>query len=175
MNKVLFLLLGLSEFSVADQPPDWSAFSVQSENKKWSAIVHPEGISDAPWEDKWVLNIYKGFYLSRPAPYIKPAWTTEYKASGYSGGYLSNDGSTFSYVEFWYYPNRPVLRMYRAKCNVQKIGSYFEDGNNLQKTASHQRWLKAGGNVKYELIDSKLYLRLETINSVHKVQASCDE
>jgi len=175
MNKLLFLLLGLPVFSFAEQPPDWSDFSVQSENKQWSALVHPEGATDAPWEEKWVLNVYKGFYLSRPAPNVKPVWSTEYKPSGYSGGYLSNDGSTFSYVEFWYYADRPVLRMYRAKCNVQKTGSFFEVGSNLHKTTSHQLWLKDGGNLKYELIEDTLYLQLETVNGSRKVQASCNE
>ena len=83
MNKLLFLLLSFSAYSFADQPPDWSEFSVQSENKQWSAVVHPEGTTEAPWEDKWVLNVYKGFYLSRPAQNVKPVWSTEYKPSGY--------------------------------------------------------------------------------------------
>lgn len=175
MNKLLFLLLGLSVLSFADQPPDWSEFYVQSENKQWSAVVHPEGATDAPWENKWVLNVYKGFYLSRPAPNVKPAWTKEYKPSGYSGGYLSNDGSTFSYVEFWYYLNSPVLKMYREECNIQKNGSFFTVGRELQKTDSHELWLKEGRNVKYYSSKGKLYLQLETVKGLRKVEASCNE
>lgn len=175
MNKLLFLLLGFSALSLADQPPDWSEFVVQAQNKKWSAVVHPEGGSKEPWNDKWVLNVYKGFYLSRPAPNVKPVWTTNYDSSGYSGGYLSNDGSTFSYVEFWYYQNQPVLRMYRADCNIQKNGSSFAVGSGLQKTASHQLWLKGSGNVKYNSFEGKLYLQFETVNGPRKVEASCNE
>ena len=175
MNKLLYLLLGLSALSFADQPPDWSEFSVQSENKKWSAIAQPKGSAKAPWEDKWVLSVYKGFYLSPPAPNVQPAWTTEYKPSGYSGGYLSNDGSTFSYVEFWYYPDNPVLRMYRAECNIEKNGAFFEVGSNLQQTVSHKLWLKDGGNANYTLSEGKLYLQLETVNGLRKVEVSCNE
>jgi len=175
MNKLLFLLLGLSALSLADQPPDWDEFVVQSQNKKWSAAAYPEGVSKEPWRDSWVLNVYEGFYLSRPAPNVKPVWTTKYNPSGYSGGYLSNDGSTFSYVEFWYYPSNPVLRIYLAECNIKKNGSFFAIGNEPQKTASHQLWLKGSGNVKYSSSEGKLYLQLETVKGLRKVEASCNE
>jgi len=175
MNKFLFLLLGLSALSFADQPPDWSAFVVQSENKRWSAAVHPEGVADAPWKDNWMLNVYKGFYLSRPAPNVKTAWTTKYKPSGYSGGHLSNDGSTFSYVGAWYYPYSPVVKIYREECNILKNGSFFAVGSVLEKTVSHELWLKEGGNVEYRSIGGKLYLQFETVKGPRKVEASCNE
>ncbi|MEQ3725625.1 hypothetical protein [Alcanivorax sp.] len=170
MNRFLYLLLSLSAISFADQPPDWSEFSVQSENKQWSAIVHPKGNAQERREDEWVLKIYKGFYLSPPAPNVQPAWTTEYKPSGYSGGYLSNDGSTFSYVDFWYYPDSPVLRMYRTECNIQINGASFNVGSDLQQTVSHQLWLKGAGSVEYIRSEGKLYLQIETVNGLRKVE-----
>ncbi|WP_444930486.1 hypothetical protein ACJJIF_01475 [Microbulbifer sp. SSSA002] len=175
MNKFLLLLVFLAADLFADQPPDWSAFIVQSENKGWSATVHPEGVADTPWKDSWVLNIYKGFHFSYPAPNVKPVWTTKYNPSGYSGGYLSNDGSTFSYVEAWYYPYSPVVKIYREECKILKNGSYFAVGDKLQKTVSHELWLKGGGNVEYLSIDGNLYLQLETIKGPRKIEISCNE
>ena len=175
MNKFVLMFLIFPIFLYADQPPDWDEFIVQSENKKWSAVVIRQGKAEEPWEDEWVLNIYEGFYGSSPAPDILPVWSTSYNPSGYSGGYLSNDGSAFSYVEFWYYPNHPVVQIYKQECTIQKTGSDFKVGSKLQQTASHQLWLKEGGNVKYYTTNGKLVLQLETVKGLRKLNAVCSE
>jgi len=175
MNKFALIFLVLSICSYADQPPDWNEFIVQSENKKWSAAILRQGKAEEPWKDDWVLNVYEGFYVSSPAPNILPVWSTSYNPSGYFGGYLSNDGSAFSYVEFWYYPNHPVVEIYRQECSIKKNGSYFRVGSKLQQTASHQLWLKEGGNVKYYTADEKLFLQLETVKGLRKVSAVCNK
>ncbi|MCW9029456.1 MAG: hypothetical protein OQJ80_11025 [Kangiella sp.] len=174
--KILFLLiLSLSVCSHADQPPDWQEFLVQSPNNKWSAVVQPLGNAEKPWEDDWVLNVYEGFFLSSPPPNFKPVWSTPYKPSGYTGGYLSDDGSTFSYVEFWYYRDYPVVKIFREECKILKNGSHFRLGTNLEKTTSHELWLKEGGDVKYITLEGTFYLQLETVKGKRKVEVSCSE
>ena len=174
MNKYILFILSLSIYLNADEPPDWSEFTIQSENKNWSASVQRIGELSEPWENGWVLNIYHGYYISSPASNVKPAWSVPYNHSGYSGGYLSDDGSAFSYVEFWFYRDYPVVQIYKADCTIKKNGSYFKVGNNLQQTVSHELWLKDGGEVKYTTKRGKLHLVLQTIKGESKIAAECN-
>ena len=174
--KILFLIiLCFSFYSYADQPPDWKYFVIQSPNKKWSAVVQPLGNAEKPWEDDWVLSVYEGFLIAPPAPSVRPAWSTSYKASGYSGGYLSNNGVAFSYVEFWYYRNNPVVKIYSKECQIFRNGAHFKVETQLVKTASHELWLRESGNVKYVTLEGTLYLQLETVKGLSKVEVSCGE
>lgn len=176
MNRFIFLLLLCITCSVsADEPPDWNGFIVQSENKEWSAVVWRLGEASKPWDDEWELLVYEGYYLTHPSPDIKPVWSSSYNPSGYSGGYLSNDGNAFSYVEYWYYPDRPVVEIYRDDCIIRKNGTYFDVGNNLQKTVSHELWLKMGGELEYFESRGNLYLRIDTVKGERVVKAWCDE
>lgn len=175
MNRILMLLMALPILLSADQPPDWKSFVIHSENREWSAHVYPDKLSNEPWKENWTLEVFKGLYLSQPDPSVKPIWTSQYNPSGYSGGYLSNDGSTFAYVEYWYYPYNPVVKIYKEQCRIVKNGTFFNVEGGLTKTASHTLWLKMNGKVEFLSIEGLLYLQLETVKGLRKVVATCGE
>jgi hypothetical protein len=173
--KVLFaLIVFIPLVGLADEPPEWNDFVVHSENKKWTAVVQRQGNSELASQDDWQVSVYKGLVGKRSEPGIRPAWSRPYRSSGYSTGYLSNDGGAFSYVEPWYYPNKPVIQIYRSECTIQKHGSFFNVGNDLTRTASHQLWLQGSGDIRYLESQGDLYLQLETIKGSRKIAAVCE-
>lgn len=176
--RTLIILLStvLPLWALADEPPEWRDFVVQSENENWTAVVERQGNSGKTWQDDWRLSVYKGAHEARPAPGVEPVWSAPYSASGYSTGYLSDHGEAFSYVEHWYYPNRPVVQIYRSKCIIEKKGVFFDVGDDLQDTASHELWLKRKPNIRYtSTSESELYLQIETIKGNRKISAVCDD
>jgi hypothetical protein len=165
----LFLLLSVNTF--ADQPPSWKSFTVNSENGNWSALIYPIGDSTNPRDDNWEIAVYKG----RFHPSKTPSWESKYLPSGYSGGYLSNDGKIFSYVEYWFYENRSVVDIYLEHCRIRKNGSFFEFKTSLEKTVSHQLWRKIGGKVSYVEKDNKPHLAIDTVEGKKYIKATCEK
>jgi hypothetical protein len=168
--KWLFaVILFLSVNTFADQPPSWKSFTVISDNGEWSALIAPLGDKPNPWNDNWEIAVYKGhFHPSKNA-----VWESKYLPSGYSGGYLSNDGKIFSYVEYWFYKNNSVVDIYLKHCQKSKNGSSFGLKENLEKTISHQLWLNGNGNVSYVERGEKLYLEIDTVDGIKYIEAAC--
>lgn len=171
---ICFLLLIISVPVFSDQPPGWGEFVVHSENMKWTAVVKRQGKSSKPWHDSWDLEVYEGFYYPGVYPDAKPHWSRSYTHSGYSGGILSNDGLAFSHVSFWYYADHSVVSIYRKNCTIHKPGSYFELVGSLEKTSSHELWLKQGGSIHFSSTEDRLFLKLDTVQGPRMVAATCN-
>lgn len=172
MKLYIFLAsLIISLVAFADQPPDWRDYVVTSKNRKWTALVSRNYAEKDPWDDAWTLSIYKGFHYPYPRPDLKPVWSMAYGHSGYSEGQLSDDGKIFVYVEFWYREHYPAIKIYREDCVLVKNGSFFNVGKNLEKTVSHELWLKEGGETKFVVVSSKPYIRVPTVAGDRHVQA----
>ncbi len=92
-----------------------------------------------PWEARWTLTVYDNSNTE------KPIWTTFYEYSGYEGGDLSDDGKYFVYLEFWYYKDYPLLKIYNngTAINTNSLkGSNFKiSPKKLVNTVSHTLWL----------------------------------
>ncbi|MBI4341826.1 MAG: hypothetical protein HY599_00490 [Candidatus Omnitrophica bacterium] len=107
----------------------------------------PEG---APrWTWKYQLTVFD----TRQEGARQSLWSCEYTHEGYSGGYLSDDGSTFAYVNSWYEPDGPTVSMYHLGKNAGVIvGREFNiPAAALRSTVSHQLWLDDSGapNVRF--------------------------
>jgi len=149
------LLLGLpfivfsASLAFADAPPLWrDGFFIRSENGKYQAQVQTaEAAQDWPAQttQRYVLTVIEvkdGQKL--------PLWSGDYRYDGYADGLLSDDGSTFVYVNFWYYPDAPVVTIYRDGTVRELPGKDFRiEPAKIQETASHELWLKDGDAYRF--------------------------
>lgn len=94
----------------------------------------------------------------------------KYDYSGYPGGLLSDDGTTFIYVEFWYYADTPLVDIYRQG---KKINTFSLKGRSfnipeakLVQTVSHHLWLKEERNAYAYFQDktNRLLIKIHTID-----------
>lgn len=173
---LLLLLIFFPLVSYSDQPPDWENYKVTSYNGRWAAFLSRDYNQDAkyPWEDTWTLSVYKAFQYPVPGPNQIPVWARPYDPSGYAEGYLSNDGKIFVYVEHWYRKNHPAVKIFREYCTIFKNGSFFNVGTNLEKTASHELWLRDGSKTEFVSKDGKPYVKVQTVSGDRYVEAFCE-
>jgi hypothetical protein len=124
----------------ADSPPPWFTFSVESPNARYVATVE---ISDKlgktdPWDWRYKLKIAR-----KGKAEDQKLWEADYRYSGYPGSLLSNDGEYFAYVDFWYYHDHAVVRLYHRNQYWAISGQQLRiDPETLQNTVSHQLWRK---------------------------------
>ena len=154
-SLLLIFLVITTSFCYADEPPSWSPYKIISENKEffcWIDYADKETLKD-PWERKWNLKIY-----GDDSTLI---WKRVFNPSGYHDGTLSNDGSNFIIIEFWYYENENVVEVYNRNSN-----DYFIKGKEfkifpifLETTVSHELWRKS-----YEYKDDKILIETNDSN-----------
>lgn len=150
----------------ADMPPPWTEFEVRSPNGHYLAEVRAKEAREGTprWAWSYRLSVFDVRQDAR-----QPRWSCDYKYDGYSGGVLSDDGSTFVYVNFWYEPDGPVVSIYR---NGKKAGVVFGREFNirnadLKSTISHQVWLNESGSPHVRFIQTgpqALALEITTID-----------
>jgi hypothetical protein len=125
---------------LADTPPSWEEFEVLSRNKKYIALITTSGNGeDTPRSQQdFQLTVY-----DRKSNAV--LWSCDFAHTGYRGGTLTNDGSTFVFLEQWYRHRAPVVFIYRDSGATKKItGKELKlDRSKLVKTASHQLWLES--------------------------------
>lgn len=169
----LLILLFLSLTTSADEPPDWQAFLIHSDNKQWTAVVEPLGQDELPQKDKWQVSIFNQYFLSFPLPNQTAVWSTAFSPTGYPGGLLSDDGQVFAYVEYWYSTNKPVVTIYRKNCRVEKLGSSFHFSSILPRTESHQLWLHTAKTNRLVKKENKWLLEIFTIDANYLIPTEC--
>lgn len=148
MKNIFFTLLIVfsSVFNCfADSAPCWCDFEIKSANGAFIARVHRDSTkTDAsmPIFKDWLLEVYdtKNNTL---------LWRTEYEYSGYPDGFLSDNGKHFVYVEFWYFENASLLKIYsngkRIATDKLTGASFNIDPEKLTETVSHRLWLSNSG------------------------------
>jgi len=138
---IFLISLFLALKGMADSPPSWTPYKVVSENAEFYSWVHfgDNDTTKLPWERVWVLEVYTKDSIN--------LWRQQIKPIGYPEGKLSNDGKYFSYVNYWYYSDSPVVEVYRReKTQITITGDQFSIPIQfLQKTSSHQLWLNEEG------------------------------
>ena len=164
---LIFFLLLFSFKSYADSPPCWCPFEEESANKKFIAIVSStdrDSLVD-PWNSTWTITVYQ-----KSGKEKRLLWQMKYDYTGYPGGLLSDDGQTFTYIEYWYYANSPQIDVYRKGKKVNTlalVGKNFRIAEEkLVQTVSHQLWLKEEGRayMYYRGKDNRLLLKVYTID-----------
>lgn len=135
------MALFLALKGMADSPPSWTPYKVISENGEFFSWVlfGDNDTTKSSWERRWKLEVF-----TRDSVKL---WQQQIRPIGYPEGKLSNDGKYFSYVNYWYYADSPVVEVYRRGENPITItGDKFSIPTQfLQKTSSHQLWLNDQG------------------------------
>ena len=125
-------------FAFADEPPSWGTFNVESSNKSFIAKIDTadERAGINPWERNYAISVYE-------KDSNELLWQCDYQYGGYPDGILSDDGSTFVYVSFWYYEDEPVVLIYNdGKKTAFLNGKSFQiKPSKLVSTVSHELWL----------------------------------
>lgn len=136
-----FILLP-AKYAMADEPPCWCNFKIESANKQFCAVVNKaeKDSLKEPWSSEWTLSVYHVINGNK-----KLLWKTVYNYSGYSDGYLSDDGNYFVYVEYWYYADAQAIKIYKNGTAVNtaslKCSAFKVPFSKLAKTVSHWLWL----------------------------------
>ena len=143
----------------ADEPGSWAPFEVCSENGQYCAeVVAIDGENKTPWNRNYRLTITRnngGTNLE--------FWSAPYRYDGYPGGVLASDGRTFVYVNYWFYSDRPVVRIYREGRRFDLVGAAFNiSESKLIATVSHQVWL-SDRRPAYALLNEQT-LKIRTID-----------
>ncbi len=137
----VFILLFLAIKANADSPPSWTTYKIESENGEFFSWVHfgDNDTTQLPWERKWVLSVYRKDSTE--------LWQQQIRPMGYPESKLSNDGMYFSYVNYWYYSDSPIVDVYRKDKNPITItGDKFNIPTlYLQQASSHRLWLADDG------------------------------
>lgn len=179
MKKLFLGLIGVflySQLALSDEPPSWAGFSVQSKNGRYEAqIKSDEGDKNLLANDRrYLLTVFEIKGSRR-----LPIWSADYMYDGYADGILSDDGSTFAYINFWYEQTKPVVTIYREGNKKELLGGDFKmDQTSLRRTDSHQVWLNEEGE-KYRFVvsqDLRLKLGIFTIDKKqHIINATTGE
>ena len=163
------ILLLISEKALADLPPSNDSFKVSTATQEWSAFVYPESSQKTSVEQTWSLAIYKGKFH----PSKQPVWQSTFFHTGYSGGYLSEDGKIFVVVSQWYLHNQPTVYIYTQDCVTTVIGADLGiNEEQLVKTASHQLWLK-NLKVDFLLTNDDAKIRIYTVSGERYISENC--
>ena len=176
-----FLILSIASCcALADSPPSWKPFAVTSKNSLFIAKVEvgdKKGKS-APWKWQYKLSV---FATVTPTNAL---WEAAYAFDGYDGGTLSNDGLYFVYADFWYRHNTPVVSIYNQGGTWRFTGDELHiEQETLQKTVSHQLWLKDGNDsvaflpasetptkILISTVQGERYVRVEAKPSIEAVR-----
>ncbi|MDP2940023.1 MAG: hypothetical protein Q8O13_08095 [Candidatus Omnitrophota bacterium] len=144
---ILFFLVifMFSNLTFADRPPSWQEFEVKSNNNQYIAEIKAKDKTKGKNPQDWDYQITV-FEMPK-----KALWSCDYDYDGYPEGILSDDGSTFAYINFWYRNNQPVVSIYRnGKKGAVLAGKDFNIPQSKLKTAlSHQLWLTEDG-IRYK-------------------------
>lgn len=148
----------------ADVPPSYEDFEVPSQNGKYVAEVKrvDENKTFQPSEGRFELVVSE----MRDGEKNK-LWSCRYDDAGYSEGILSDDGSTFAYVNVWYSDDAPVVSIYRNGSKVVGIPGrdFHVDPLKLVETASHRLWLtEKEPKFQFANRDRRLVLEVSTID-----------
>lgn len=168
MKKILLIIFVLLFPGViwADTPPSWQLFTIESDNGKYIAelVVESKKSKLKPWENKYRLKVSAKDTKTE-------LWTCLYNYNGYPDGILSNDGTTFVYVNDWYHENGPVVNIYYQGLKQHDINGndFWIDSTNLVNTASHKLWLIQHKEPKYRFseVQKRLVLEINTIDDNH--------
>lgn len=142
---VIFLILSSAYYCLADSAPCWCNFEIKSRNGAFVAHVYKDSTKTeaaTPIFNDWVLSVYdtKSNTL---------LWRTDYEYSGYPDGFLSDNGKHFVYVEYWYYEDVPLLKIYskgkRIATDKLTGASFNIDREKITETVSHSLWLSHNG------------------------------
>jgi hypothetical protein len=157
MKKIIIIAIFIcSTPAWGDEPPSFGAYSVYSPNSHYVAWIVP----DLPERKTFTLSVSD----ARRAEH-NPLWSIPFDHFGYEDGILSNDGSTFAQVSFWYYHNDPVVIIYRNGMKTASIkGKAFGlSKGKLDRSVSHTLWFPDSG-YDYEFVTGNggLYLRINT-------------
>ncbi len=138
LATAFFLAIAVAQPARGDEPPSWQPFERCAANERFCAHVKRiECTSASPCEQRYVLRVIDGDGSA--------VWSSPYNYDGYPGGYLSNDGAYFVYVNFWYHPSDPVVSIYSRKGRRSLPGSVFSiREKDLVRTVSHRVWLNQG-------------------------------
>lgn len=113
MIKKIIILISLCvcfTVRVWAKPPRWPEFEIKSANNSFFAKVcaYDKKDKDPRNREDWKYKLV--IYQENNDI---PLWTCEYQHTGYGGGMLSDDGSTFVTAYYTYYPGRPVIFIYQ--------------------------------------------------------------
>ncbi len=135
--------LVMASMSLADTPPAWTGFQIQSANGRFTAEI----TMASPESGKYELTVYDTGSGAK-----QEIWSTDYQYDGYPGGTVTDDGSTFVYVNTWYSEDTPLVTIYsQGRPSPVRLWSrdFQINPNAIQKTVSHQLWLADG--IPYQL------------------------
>ena len=173
---LLFCFFITTGRSLADAPPSWSEFEIQSNNKKFVAKIEIQEADNTVAESgqRYKLSV---FHIA--AEQQKLLWFCDYDHTGYPEGVLSPDGECFASVSPWYEHNAPVVYLYCWGDKTTFKGRDFDfDRSKLKPTVSHLLWLAEDGP-QYQFIkgwDSPTILEIITIdNKEHQFDPSAQE
>ena len=170
----LICVMFICSLAFADEPPSWRPFNVKSLDKSFIAKIDTadERAGINPWERNYTISVYE-------KATNKLIWKCDYEHNGYPEGILSDDGSTFAYVSFWYYKDDPVVLIYHnGKMTISLDGKSFGiKPSKLVSTVSHELWLSQDGTpYKFASTNSvPLALEIKTIdNKKHAIDVKSD-
>lgn len=147
--------------SCADEPPAWENFVVKSANQSFIANVTllKRHKTKNRSQGKYILSV-------RDQNTKNILWSCEYKYDGYAQGLLSNDGSTFIYVNDWYFERFPIISIYQGGLLKKEIlGKDLSiDPHKLISSSSHYLWLDQ--SQRYSLLENqgKSVLKVYTVD-----------
>ena len=170
---VFFTLFSFGFNCFADSPPCWCDFEKTSSNNRYTAKVFRDSSiieKSSPIFVGWKLTVYD----TKTKKYV---WTIDYDYSGYPDGYVTDNGKSFVYVEYWYYDQSSLISIYTngKKLNTEKITGHSFNINRekLRETVSHRLWLKEDGKFVKFISNKRDYIEISTIdNKVHKIDLS---
>ena len=160
MKSLIFFFFLIYNFAFADTKPAFSAYQIVSQNKAYIAKISCLNCPKRPAGDR----IFK---ISVFDTKKKLKWETNFEHSGYKSGYLSNDGSIFVNISYWYYNDDSIFWAYRDGMLVKELkGKEIPFNRKKQiKTRSHILWLsKTPGRVSIKNDNMKPYVEITTID-----------
>ena len=162
---LLFLVVAISSI-LADEPPSFSDFKVESENGEYFAQVKCATEKCLSYGlGNYSLSVYKKSDSSAAI------WSAPYYYDGYTEGHLSGDGKTFIYVSFWYYPAEPVVTIYQSDKPVKNLnGKEFKiNDSQIQKSVSHELWLY---DQPWRFVNNDLFEIMTIDKKVHAIDVN---
>ncbi|MFN7974202.1 MAG: hypothetical protein U0166_17935 [Acidobacteriota bacterium] len=145
VGLLVTLPVAIASLALADEPPSFGPFEVQSPDARHVAKVAKDP-AGAPTDPRfgWVLTVFE---QAPDGKQQKQIWSCPFRYSGYPGGLLSRDGQSFVVIDVWYHEDAAGIDFYHEGKLVKTVkGSEVPfDHAKLTKTASHQLWLKDGG------------------------------
>lgn len=168
----------------ADEPPAWDThFTVYSESEKYKASVTPlgegagggeaeAGVAGGVVMDPWELSYELVVRDVSEAGEGVVLWRIDYFHSGYNTDlYISNDGRYVVYVEFWYYPDGPLVTLYGEGGKKLWYSKDLDlDGSALPRSVSHRLWLESFDGFIYGKGGEAVGLKLKTLQGERKVE-----